>query len=350
MSSQLQIGVNKAAERFGAVLEAAPIGMLVIDASGLITFVNAHIERLFGYARTELIGTSLERLVPQRARHSHPQFREEFLRAPSARAMGMGRDLHGVRKDGSEVPVEIGLSPIYTEDGTFVLSSIVDISERKLAMQRLHERTAELAATLKEREVLLQEIHHRVKNNLQIITSMINMQMRTLDEAHSREILNECKTRVDAIALIHEKLYQSRDFRNVPFAEYARGLITTIFQASGLCSDRITARLEIDNVMLPVAQAIPCGLILNELVTNSIKHAFKAHGGSIVVSLGHNGGRLVLQVRDDGVGMAEDEINADRGSIGLSLVASLADQLDGTLQLRSLGGLVAIVDFPAPTE
>jgi len=347
----MQAPPHSAVAQFSAVLEAAPIGMLVIDSQGIITFANAHIETLLGYQRSQLIGMTLEQLVPERARHAHPHFRQQFLRSPSARAMGGGRDLYALRKDGSEIPVEIGLSPLHTPEGTLVLSSVVDITERKLSVQRLKEQSAELAATLKEREVLLQEIHHRVKNNLQIIASMINMQMRTIGAAQSREILNECKTRVDAIALIHEKLYQSRDFRNIPFDDYARGLVATIQQASGESCARIAMHLQIEDIQLPVAQAIPCGLIVNELVTNCIKHAFpNATTGTVAVSLVRRGNSMTLQVRDDGVGMSDVELAAERDSIGLQLVASLTDQLDGTLRVSSEEGLAVTIEFPVSAE
>jgi len=342
---------KRSEERFRMALEAAPTGMILVDSAGLIVLVNREIETSFGYQRDELIGQPIETLVPARFRQSHPGYRDEFLGAPETRSMGRGRELYGVRKDGSEIPIEIGLNPLTTSSGQFVLSSIVNISERKLSVQRLQEQSAALAATLKEREVLLQEIHHRVKNNLQIITSMINMQMRTLAEPHSREILTECKTRVDAIALIHEKLYQSRDFRNVPFKDYARGLATALYQASGMSFSRIKFEIDIQNILLPVAQAIPCGLIVNELVTNSIKHAFpQGRSGSITVSLAQHDQTLQLRVRDDGVGMTKAAMGAEHPSIGLQLVASLTDQLDGTLEMHSAAGLIVTITFPVAKE
>lgn len=334
-------------EQFRLALEAAPTGMLMADRNGCITLVNAQIENLFGYAREELIGMKVETLVPPRFRQLHPEFRAGFFAHPETRAMGGGRELYGVRKDGTEVPVEIGLNPLSTPNGDFVLSSIVDISERKHTVRQLSERTEALAATLQEREILLREVHHRVKNNLQIIASLINMQMRKLDAAASREVLNECKTRVDAIALIHEKLYQSQDFTNLPFASYAKGLVSTIMQASGISMERIVVQFAIDDVSLPVDLAIPCGLILNELVTNAIKHAFpQLRRGIILVALRRlDATALQLSVTDDGVGMHDFDVAVERDSIGLSLVASLADQLNGKWRVAGEAGTSVFVDF-----
>jgi PAS domain S-box-containing protein len=348
LSSVVDITERKRSEeRFRMALEAAPTGMILVDSDGRIALVNRQIELAFGYAREELIGQAVESLVPERLRGGHSGYRIGFFKNPETRPMGHGRELYGRRKDGSEIPVEIGLNPLTTSSGQFVLSSIVDISERKFSIQRLQEQSAALTATLKEREVLLQEIHHRVKNNLQIIASLINMQMRRLETSAEREMLNECKTRVDAIALIHEKLYQSRDFRNVPFADYARGLIATIFQASGLTFDRISVHISIENVLLPVAQAIPCGLIVNELVTNSIKHAFpQQRSGRIEVSLTQAGENYTLIVSDDGIGMST--VDLSESSIGLQLVANLADQLNGRLSMETGAGVAATIKFTSP--
>lgn len=340
---------KRSEEQFRLALEAAPTGMLMVDSDGCISLVNAQIENLFGYTRAELIGMKVENLVPHRYRQAHPDYRTAFFRNPETRAMGGDRELYALRKDGTEVPVEIGLNPLHTSSGHFVLSSIVDISERKRTVQQLSERTEALAATLQEREVLLQEIHHRVKNNLQIIASLINMQMRKLDAAPSRAILNECKTRVDTIALIHEKLYQSRDFTNVSFGNYARELVASIMQASGTSFARLALVFEIDDIFLPVDQAIPCGLIVNELFTNTLKHAFpQDRTGTVRISMKPIGdSTLRLAVADDGVGASDHVVNAKRDSIGLLLVASLADQLNGQFQMiNGDTGTIAGVEFP----
>jgi two-component sensor histidine kinase len=163
----------------------------------------------------------------------------------------MGRTLHGCRKDGALIPVEIGLTPLHTPAGPFVLASVIDISARRKAeleregllaeLRRLNgelearvaARTAHLSAALREREVLLREVHHRVKNNLYVVSSLLAMQGRRLTPGAGRAALEQCQTRVLAIALIHEKLYESRDLSNVSFSEYVRGLAAEIFHAGG---------------------------------------------------------------------------------------------------------------------
>jgi two-component sensor histidine kinase len=213
--------------------------------------------------------------------------------------------------------------------------------------RRVRGRTAELTATLREREVLLQEVHHRVKNNLQVITSLINMQVRQLEGDAGRHALEECQTRVQAIALIHEQLYQSKDYARVPFSEYAKGLAANVLHATGM-SGAVALELAVEDVALPVDKAIPCGLILNELITNALKHAFPAgRAGRIRVELGTAGsGRLTLAVSDDGKGIPEGLDVRTSGSLGLQLVRMLAKQVDGELEVTSDHGASFRVTIP----
>jgi PAS domain S-box-containing protein len=361
---------KRSVEQFRLAIEASPTGMLMMDDTGAIVLVNAQIEKLFGYPRAELLGQKIEMLVPARFRARHPEFRLHFFGDPTARAMGAGRDLNGLRKDGSEIPIEIGLNPLRTPEGNFVLSSVVDITERKRASmerenlleqlrtlnadleRRVTERTSQLSATLREREILLQEIHHRVKNNLQVISSLINMQVRQLEDASSRDALQECQTRVQAIALIHEKLYQSKDYSRVPFSEYAKSLASSIFAATGISPTTVSLHLAMDDVSLGVDKAIPCGLILNELITNALKHAFPPpNHGTVTVEMHQNADRsILLSVSDDGVGMPDKYELKDSLSLGLSLVYTLAEQLEGKVDIVRHGGTTFRVTFPMGVE
>lgn len=360
-----QRDIERSAEQFRLAIEAAPAGMLMIDRNGTIVMVNVEIEKQFGYGRAELIGQPVEMLVPARVRDRHPGYRDRYHQDPRSRLMGAGRDLHGVRKDGSEIPVEIGLNPLRSPAGEFVLCSVADITERRKAEReregllsqlqtlnveleaRVRTRTLALTGALEEREVLLQEIHHRVKNNLQVISSLLNLQLHKTSDVPARSALADCKTRVEAIALIHDQLYQSKNYARIPFSEYAANLAANILHATGASLDRIALQLDVEAIALPVDKAIPCGLILNELLTNVLKHAFPdGRHGTICVELRNLGKTVLLVVRDDGVGMPTNFDVAKSRSLGLRLVTTLVEQLDGQLDLIANHGSEFRIEFP----
>jgi two-component sensor histidine kinase len=209
--------------------------------------------------------------------------------------------------------------------------------------QRVSARTAEL----KERESLLQEIHHRVKNNLQVISSLINMQIRSLEDESTRLALRECQSRVTTMTQIHEVLYQSADYSRVPFAKYARALTARIFSASKT-SAAVALQLELEELSLPVDKAIPCGLILNELVGNALKHGFpNAAVGAVRVTLrlasSHS---VILSVSDNGVGLSPTWDRGKLGSLGVQLVVTLVEQLAGELAIIRQPGSTFQITFP----
>lgn len=322
---------KRAEEQFRLSIEAAPNGMLLVDVRGSIVLVNAQIEAIFGYRRHELVGQRVDQLLPERFRRGHAANRDSFFRAPTSRPMGAGRELFGLRKDGREVPVEIGLSPLKTREGEFVLASIVDITERKQAREALQ-------ASLSEKEVLLKELHHRAKNNLQLIASLLEL----ASESPSPGAIAQCRDRVQSIALVHEKLYQSGTFARIEVAEYVEALVEQM--AQGWARPAVRVSVDIPNLFtLPLDAAIPCGLVINELVINAFKHAFpEDRAGSVVVHARRENARVTLEVRDDGVGFPEGE-GRKPGHIGLELLHALARQLRGELRfLRDAGTCVRL--------
>jgi PAS domain S-box-containing protein len=319
---------RRSAERFRRVVEAAPNAMVMISRQGRIEMVNAEAERVFGYDRSELLGQSIEVLVPERFRSQHPALRRDFFAAPASRPMGEGRDLFGLRKDGSEFPVEIGLNPIETEDGTMILSAIVDISDRK-------QKEESIRQALREKDVLLSEVHHRVKNNLQIIHSLLDLQSSQIDDPTVVAMLRDSQNRIRSMSLIHQTLYQSKDFARVDFANFLDSLLPTLMDSYSTASDRVVLSVAVEDVHLPLNQAIPCGLIVNELIANALKHAFPGGlRGRIDVTSRLNGNReIALSVSDDGIGLRDDQ-EIESATLGLTLVQLLARQLHGEIAVN----------------
>ena len=326
-------------DMFRGLLEAAPDAMVIVDAGGEIALVNEQLVKLFGYRRDELLGQPIEILVPARLRALHIEHRSDYSREPRARPMGAGLDLKGRRRDGSEFPVEISLSPMRIGSGLLITAAIRDTSERRRV-------ETQLRTSLAEKEVLLREIHHRVKNNLQIVSSMLSLQIDQLHDSVARERFKESQARVRSIALFHEKLYQSRDLARVDIGDYLRGLVSGLVAAYGISPGDITSSVEADDVPLGVDAAIACGLIVNELVSNSLKHAFPNNrSGRVRVAIHDEGSRVRLVVEDDGVGFPESLDFRHCSSLGLKLVCIFAEQIGGTIDREPTRGTRFVIRF-----
>lgn len=318
----------KAELKFRGFIESAPDAVVIVDAQGSIAIVNHLTETMFGYRRDELVGQPIEILVPERFRARHIHDRDGYVHAPRTRPMGLGRELLGRRKDGSEFPVEISLSPLDTEQGLLVTSIIRD--------------TTQITAALREKEALLKEIHHRVKNNLQVISSLLRLQERNIDDPHTHELFAESQRRIQSMALVHEKLYSSGDLARIDFADYAHSLATLLFRSFGV-KEAVALRIEApEPVLLTVETAVPCGLIVNELVTNSLKHA---SASEIVIGIRRDPSHHVtLRIADNGVG-ADVEAIAETETLGLRLVRTLVRQLGGELAITADHGLAFTIVF-----
>jgi two-component sensor histidine kinase len=260
--------------------------------------------------------------------------------------------------------------PFTDVDGSpLILEMDMDITEQRKAEaalkevnesleQRVAERTAALAeseqhirASLAEKEVLLKEIHHRVKNNMQVISSLVDLQADQLQDDAMRAVLQDVTHRVRSMALVHEKLYQSADMSRVEFAEYAQSLLGYLWRAHGTAASGVRLTLDLEPVPLSVNAAVPCGLILNELASNALKHAFRGRdGGEVIVSLrGGPGRRTCLRVRDNGIGLRAGLDWRQSDSLGLRLVQILAKQLSATVEVQGSQGTEFSVSFGGPT-
>ncbi len=236
-------------ERFRFAVEASPSGMLMTGSDGRITMANAQAEKLFGYSREEMVGQPIEFLIPARFRKCHPDYRKEFNQQPSVRPMGVGRDLFALHKDGTEVPIEIGLNPIQTPEGVTTIASVVDISARK--------------QTERQREVLLAELNHRVKNTLALVQAIAQQTFK--DENASLEAKKAFEGRLHSLAIAHDHLIHS----NWEYA-FLHELASNALQPGGIDGQRIT--ISGPPVRIQPRQAVALNMALHELLTNAVKY------------------------------------------------------------------------------
>ncbi len=219
---------------------------------------------------------------------------------------------------------------------------------KELLEEEVRRRTAELQTSLSEKTTLLRELHHRVKNNLQVISSLLRMQSDSVTDPSAVAALKESQSRVLSMALIHERLYAGQQMDEIDFSEYARTLAQELVESYSLASRRTQLRFELERVLLKVDQAIPCGLILNELVTNALKYAYpESSDGEVRIRISQTGaGQATLQVADDGVGLPPDLHIDSMHSLGLPIVGILTKQLGGVLSVSGEGGSCFTICFP----
>jgi PAS domain S-box-containing protein len=322
-------------ERFELLFQNAPQAMLIADTAGRIVQSNRGARELFGYDDDTFHGLAITELIPHESRPQHDAHFRAFTDSHTARARAMapGRTVAGQRRDGSVFPAEVGLVPLVVRGAPQVLAGVTDISAR-IASQEATSRS------LREKEVLLKEIHHRVKNNLQIISSLLMMQSEHVGSDDAQQKLHESVYRVRSMALIHQLFYGSESLERIDLGAYARGLAASL---GGVLAP--TARVEVtaDDVAVPVDIAVPLGLILNELLTNAFKYGLPAEVRAgrrspadhpdVVVEVRCVERRLTLGVFDSGPGLPENVDPATASSLGLQLVRALSRQLRGTLTL-----------------
>jgi two-component system, sensor histidine kinase PdtaS len=316
----------------GQAFDSIPVAMIVVNAQGEIVRLNRLAESTFGYSASELQGRPVEVLIPARYRPGHTGFRHGFMAETKPRPMGAGRDLSGLRKDGSEFPVEIGINPVETGEGPMVLSVILDLSERKQSEERIQN-------ALKQKDLLLKEVHHRVKNNLQVVHSLLDLQALRMADDALVGMLRDSQNRIRSMSLIHQTLYQSQDFAQVDFDQFLGGLLPRLMESYASTAGHVSIDVQCRDVKLPINEAIPCGLIVNELVSNALKHGFSGgRRGSIRVSIRQDEDQQIdMSISNDGHPIPESMELEHTGSLGLQLVHLLTQQLRGELTTRRDG-------------
>jgi PAS domain S-box-containing protein len=328
-----EAALRESEERFRMAVEYAPIGVALVGLDGRWLKVNRALCDMLGYREEEMLERTFQDIT-------HP----EDLEADFAHLLDLvaGKLTHYhlekryLRSDGGVVWGLLSVALVRSEAGAaeYFVSQIQDITARREAERKLQ-------ASLAEKEVLLKEVHHRVKNNMQVISSILQMQAGFLRDAQDRETFRDLQVRIQSMALVHERLYQSGNFSSIDFAEHLKGLAMLMHRGQAAAEKSCRLHLETTPVAVNLDTAIPLGLIACELISNAFKHAFKGRPGGVVsVRLGHESERrqLSLIVEDDGCGLPADFDFASGRSLGLRLIRALVRQLRAELNFSSEGG------------
>ena len=347
---QAEGALRIALAKYKALFDHFPVGITITDEAGNILESNEIAQRLLGVPVDEQTKRRVDgpewRVVRPDGTPMPPEEFASVRALKEKRAVG-DTEMGVVRPDDAITWLSVTAAPLPLEKLGVVIT-YGDITQRKQA-------EAALRTALRDKEALLKEVHHRVKNNLQVITSLLRLEAVRSEHIMTKTVLKDMQSRIRAMALLHESLYRSGQFAQVDLAAYLRQVTTKLFRA--LAPDPISIRfqLELAPVWLALDQAVPCGLIANELVSNCLKHGFPGgrHGEiRIALQTVESGPRIQLRVSDNGVGLPEDFTTRQQHSLGLQLVHDLARQLQGRLDIgpsTTSGAVFAITFIPLPT-
>lgn len=315
------------------IVMKSPDAICIFDTAGRAALVNDHFLGLLGMKRSDVSRHLSLSMLPEKIREISPGDLAK-LREGASTTIPLAEMPTGAK---NPLYMQVKLYPIMTSDDQIASYAIVmeDITERVMLEH-------DLKVSLDEKEMLLKEVHHRVKNNLQIVNSLLSLQSAYISEQKSLDAFRETQNRVMSMALIHEKLYRSKDLARIDFSEYIQMLasqITATYSTKGNVEMKISA----DKLLIGIDIAVPCGLMINEMISNSMKHAFPdGRSGEIVIDMhevSDNGKNVYrLSVKDNGIGLPEGFDINEATTLGMVLISSLAGQLNGSLEIKSSGG------------
>ncbi|HAX49093.1 MAG TPA: PAS domain S-box protein [Ignavibacteria bacterium] len=314
-------------QKYRTLIENMSEVILYVDNSDRIIFVNDNAIKMFGYEKGELIGqVACEFLADQ----DFAAFLKDRIKL---RRHGF-TDRYEVQmktKRGEKLWVEVSSAPLKDASGKIIGSIGIhsDITDRKK-----YENTIE--SSLKQKDMLLKEIHHRVKNNLQIISSLIKLQSSHVKDKEIHSLFAESQNRIKTMALIHEKLYRSTDISVIEFYDYIKNLVDSLYASYGMSTERVRPVIEFRSIYLDIDTAIPCGLIINEVISNCLKYAFPdLRKGQITIDLEEKSeSEYLLTIHDNGIGIPAEVNFANTNSLGLKLIKILSEQLGGSAELN----------------
>ncbi len=342
--TQLIASLQESEHKFRSLYEATSDAVMLLNEE-MFFDCNFATLKIFGCSKKEdFYGKHPRELSPEFQPNGEESKTLSEQKIATAMETGSCRfDWVHKRLDGSEFPAEVLLNSMEINGEKFLQAVVRDITDRKRDEDKIK-------ASLAEKEVLLQEIHHRVKNNLQVISSLLKLQSRYIQDSHVTELLKESQNRVRSMALVHEQLYQSKDLSKIDFADYIHNLAQNLFQAYEINAKGIKLQTKIAPCFLNIDTAVPCGLIINEFVTNSLKYAFpEQNQGTIKIDFCFDDNRVcVLVVSDSGIGLPKDLDYKNSRTLGLRLVVSLVKQIRGNIELLKTDGTAFKITFSQP--
>ncbi|MEG3896915.1 MULTISPECIES: PAS domain S-box protein [unclassified Microcoleus] len=344
LKNQLICSLQESEHKFRSLYEATSDAVMLLDEKEFFDCNRATL-KIFGCSnKKEFYGKHPSEFSPPFQPNGQDSASLATQRMNTAMQTGSCRfDWVHKRLDGSEFSAEVLLNAMEINGKKFLQAVVRDITARKRDEEQIK-------ASLAEKEVLLQEIHHRVKNNLQVISSLLKLQSRYIQDSRVSEMLKESQNRVRSMALVHEQLYQSKNLSDIDFAEYIENLSHNLFQAYEIHAEGLKLETNIAPCSLNIDTAVPCGLIINELVTNSLKYAFTGQTqGKIKIDFTLDKNRVcVLTVSDSGIGFPQDLDYRKARTLGLRLVGSLVKQIRGKIELLETAGTTFKITFSQP--
>ncbi|WP_442947975.1 sensor histidine kinase [Nostoc sp.] len=332
--------MRESEQRFRATFHQAAVGIAHVAIDGSWLLVNQRLCNILDYTPEELQLLTFQDITHPDDLNTDLEYVDQIL---ADNIQTYSTEKRYFRKDNSIIWVNVTVSLMRELSGEpkYFISVIEDISER----QQWEEQ---IQASLLEKEVLLKEIYHRVKNNLQVISSLLNLQSAYIKDEHDLVIFRQSQQRIESMALVHEKLYQSQDLAKINFGEYIRDLVASLFAAYEVNEDAIALIINIDDrVFLGLDTAIPCSLIIHELVSNSLKYAFPiGRNGTISINLKKDQkNQVTLVVSDDGIGLPSNFNFKNLASLGWLLVDALSNQLSGNINIQGAMGVECHLTF-----
>jgi PAS domain S-box-containing protein len=321
---------------YKTIFENTGTATIIVEEDSTVSLVNTQFENLYGM-KWENIDGKLKWTDMVTSEHLSKMWKYHKLRRLNPNSVPRNYEFDLVDSEGNikNIFVTVAIIPGTSKS----LVSLQDISYSKMTENKLK-------TSIKEKDTLLREIHHRVKNNLQIISSLLNLQSRYIKDSEALDVFTESQNRVRSMAIVHEKLYKSDNISKIDFAEYINDLASNLFYNYNIEPNKLTINTNIENIFFDVDTSIPCGLIVNELLTNCVKHAFPGDKtGHINIDVENNEGNYTLNVSDDGVGFPETIDYKNTDTLGLQLVTNLVNQLNGTIEIKNNDGTNIKIKF-----